>query len=91
MAKGDYKFDDSKAAFAEAERRIREAHDSNATTLDLCELGLTARPQSIENLEQLPILNISINRLTDLPGSLGQLIQLRQFDVCNNRLAGTIQ
>ena len=53
MAEPKYQFDDPKAAFAEAEKRIQHALETNAKELDLTNLGLTELPESLTQLTHL--------------------------------------
>ena len=52
MAESKYQFDDSKAAFAEAEEHIRRASESQASVLKLEGLELTYLPEAIFRLPQ---------------------------------------
>ena len=70
-----------------AERRIQDAIRSNATKLDLSELGLTTLPKSIGQLTQLQRLFVSHNQLSMLPEAIGQLTQLRNLDISQNQLS----
>ena len=64
LAKSKYKFDDPKAAFAEAEKRIQQALESGAKKLVLTEPGLEELPESILQLDQLLEFGIYISRLS---------------------------
>src|SRR5271165_4566007 len=70
----------------EALRRIEEARERGARTLDLSDLQLSALPESIGRLSGLQELNLSRNQLSALPESIGQLSQLQVLDLFNNQL-----
>src|SRR5271165_3466632 len=70
----------------EALRRIEEARERGARTLDLSDLQLSALPESIGRLSGLQELNLSRNQLSALPESIGQLSQLQVLDLSNNQL-----
>lgn len=61
MAK--YRFNDPKAAFAEALKRIQHALKSGAKKLDLRHLGLTELPESIGHLNQLRRLALECEKM----------------------------
>jgi internalin A len=82
----NYKFDNPKAAFAEAEKRIETARREKATALDLSCLGLTAVPKSLGQLTALQELDLYNNQLTSVPESLGQLKALQELFLFNNQL-----
>jgi internalin A len=86
MSGSNYQFDDPKAAFAEAEKRIQEAFKSGTTLLDLSNLGLTELPDSIGCLLTLQYLFINNNKLSILPESVTKLVELREFCAYRNRL-----
>ena len=69
-----------------AEERIEEARRTGATGLSLTNLGLTAVPESIGQLEQLQVLHLWDNALTDLPESIGQLNHLQILNLSGNKL-----
>ncbi len=73
--------------YKEAQLRIADAKISDATQLDLSELGLTALPPEIGLLSGLERLDLSSNQLTALPPEIGQLTTLNELYVQNNRLA----
>ena len=73
-------------ASAEALRRIEEAISSDATSLDLSGLGLTALPPEIGQLANLAELNVSYNQLTTLPPEIGQLTDLTRLYLGGNPL-----
>jgi internalin A len=71
---------------AEAERRIAEARQKNATELDLSSLGLTEMPSSLFKLKQLQELNLRNNQLREVPAELGKLKQLDVLWLGGNHL-----
>ena len=71
----------------EALRRIEEARERGARTLDLSDLQLSALPESIGRLSGLQELNLSRNQLSALPESIGQLSQLQVLHLSNNQLS----
>ncbi|PSN10307.1 serine/threonine protein kinase [filamentous cyanobacterium CCT1] len=73
-------------AFAEAERRIRDALENGAVELDLSELGLTEIPESLGQLANLTELYLYQNQLTILPEALGQLTNLKGLFLAENKL-----
>ena len=66
---------------AEAEQRIKQAFQTNATTLDLSYLELDNVPASIGKLANLTLLDLSENQLTTLPSDLGKLSNLTMLDL----------
>lgn len=86
MTRFEYKFADAKAAFQEAERRIKEAANHSSPELDLSFLGLATLPKSIGDLPKLRILLAYRNRLTVVPNELGNLSRLRLLSFGYNRL-----
>ena len=70
----------------EARRRIKEAAQTNAERLGLTNLGLTALPPEIGQLQNLQNLALYGNKLTALPAEIGQLQKLRDLHVADNQL-----
>ena len=70
----------------EAERRIQQAKETNASLLDLSGLKLTSVPDTIGQLTQLILLKLSNNELTTLPDAIVQLTQLIGLDLSDNQL-----
>ena len=62
-------------AYREAEKIIEEARQSGATELYLQGMNLTELPETLWELNQLQLLDLSHNTLTILPDSIGQLSQ----------------
>lgn len=71
--------------YREAERRIELAQQQKSKTLYLGGLDLTDLPETIGFLE-LQYLNLSDNRLAQLPKEIGCLTQLEILDLYNNQL-----
>jgi internalin A len=69
---------------AEAVRRIREALETGATTLDLSSLRLHELPAELAELTDLTELILLGNRLTDLPGWVADLQALTELDIRGN-------
>jgi Leucine-rich repeat (LRR) protein len=69
-----------------ARQRIAEAAASQATSLSLANLELTAIPHEIGILTQLQVLDVSYNQLTDIPAELLNLTNLIVLDLSWNRL-----
>ena len=67
--------------------RIEEAAQTDATTLDLSNLGLTALPPEIGLLTNLRGLYIGHNALTALPPEIGKLTQLTILYAMDNALS----
>ncbi len=65
----------------EAERRIREAADQGADSLDLSDLGLTEIPAAVFTLRSLRGLDLSNNPLGRLPEAIGELSLLEVLDL----------
>lgn len=86
MAEFKYQFDDPQAAFAEAEKRIKEARAEKALKLVLYWLGLAELPESLFELTQLKTLYLHQNRLTELPDEICQLTELRELHLDGNQL-----
>lgn len=74
-------------AYAEASRRICEAKDTGATSLDLSHLKLLILPQELERLKSLQTLNLSNceGLLSDL-SPLAGLTSLQTLDGATLRL-----
>jgi len=83
---GEYAFGDPWLAFAEAERHIQKARETNAEYLDLGGFGLSEVPESIGQLAQLKGLSLYDNQLTVLPESIGQLVCLETLELSRNYL-----
>lgn len=75
-----------------ARKRIQKAVRLSSDTLDLSGLKLTTadlRTLMLEIIQQLPdlaYLDLSNNRITELPAGIGQLQQLTNLNVSQNRL-----
>jgi internalin A len=63
---------------------IAEAAASQATSLSLSNLGLTAVPEEIGWLTQLEELYLTDNALTEMPPAIMNLTNLRVLDISNN-------
>jgi len=82
-----YAQDDTPTPYEIALQRIEAARESNATQLDLSNLGLTELPPEIGHLSSLQALSMFDNQLTILPPEIGQLSNLRALYVVRNRLS----
>lgn len=89
MTVSGYKFDDPKAAFAEADRSIQNALKTGAIRLNLSDFGLTELPESIGDLPELQELILGGNRLKTLPVSIGNLKQLHALYAPQNKLGSS--
>ena len=69
-----------------ARERIAAAAASNETELDLAELGLTALPPEIAQLQNLRNLSLDGNQLTTLPPEIAQLQNLQDLRLDGNQL-----
>ena len=67
--------------------RIEEVAQTDATLLDLSDLGLTALPPEISELTSLRTLYIGHNDLTTLPSEIGNLRQLTTLHAMDNALS----
>ncbi len=74
-------------AYRRAEKRIEEARRLGAKELNLYGILLTELPESLEQLTQLQLLDLSQNFLRTLPAWIGKLTQLRSLYLPYNRLA----
>ncbi|MBW4691423.1 MAG: leucine-rich repeat domain-containing protein [Lyngbya sp. HA4199-MV5] len=83
VPKGEWQYDDPQA---EAERRIQEALQTNATALDLSRLGLIRVPEAIDQLVHLTELSLFQNQLTSVPATLSNLSQLTKLYLYQNQL-----
>lgn len=71
---------------AEAERRIAKARRTNATDLDLSNLGLITIPSALSDLPRLRKLDLRRNQLREVPEWLVSLTELKVLDLDHNRL-----
>ncbi len=76
----------SKAETAEQQASLKIKNSQNAKELDLSFLGLRRVPESIKNLKQLTMLNLSGNQLNDV-SSLRDLKQLTTLNLFINELS----
>ena len=70
----------------EAEEVIEAVRKSGADILNLRKLELTELPDSVRRLKNLRMLDLADNQLVALPTWLGQLTQLRDLYLSNNKL-----
>ena len=70
----------------EAARRIAKVRQSNANSLDLSSLELTAIPDSLAQLAQLRALHLSHNQIAAIPDSLAHLAQLEFLSLSSNQI-----
>ena len=70
----------------EAENRIRQVLETNATVLNLSSLRLRSVPISVCRLTKLTELRLDKNHLETVPEELGQLIKLRRLNLSRNHL-----
>jgi internalin A len=77
--------EDSKG-WQEALRRIEKARSSNSSTLVLCELNLTAIPESLRQLPSLQLVELKNNQIDTIPASLGSLVNLEILDLNHNQI-----
>jgi internalin A len=59
--------------------RIREAESLRSTRLDLSDLGIEKIPNEIIKLSQITFLNLNLNKITDLPDELFELVNLEEL------------
>jgi len=71
--------------FQIALQRIRQAKQTQATTLDLSKLNLTKIPQEIEELTQLEVLHLYYNQINSLE-SISKLTKLRELLLHDNQI-----
>ncbi|NEQ53654.1 MAG: hypothetical protein F6K11_26560 [Leptolyngbya sp. SIO3F4] len=76
-------------AYVEVQRRIQTALDTQATELDLSQLGLQALPSEIGQLTNLQWLGLYDNQLTSLPPEL-LLVPPRRLHLVGNSLPSEI-
>jgi len=69
-----------------ANNRIEEARRSDATSLDLSDLALTAVPDSLSRLANLRELYLNSNQITAVPDSLSRLANLRELYLNSNQI-----
>ena len=70
----------------EAVKRIDEAKQSDSTSLNLSDLGLTAAPEALAELTNLRSLDLSKNQITAIPDFLAQLAELQVLVLNNNQI-----
>jgi Leucine-rich repeat (LRR) protein len=76
-----------KAKRTTAQARILGARDNNMEILDLSGLNLTSVPSSLDELPQLKLLNLSNNKLINIPkGFFDKLTELEVLDLGYNQL-----
>jgi SpoVK/Ycf46/Vps4 family AAA+-type ATPase len=78
------------AGLKEARKRIKHFSDSWDTELDLSDLGLEQFPVDLieeEAPDLIRTLNLSRNRIEELPASIGRFTGLETLDLGNNRLS----
>lgn len=73
--------------YAEAQRRIRVAQETQASELDLQELSLTQLPSEIWQLTNLQRLFLWDNQLRRLPTEISQLTNLQELTLAKNQLS----
>ncbi|MGD1909029.1 MAG: leucine-rich repeat domain-containing protein [Leptolyngbyaceae cyanobacterium] len=74
-------------AYAEAQRRIQVALETQATALDLSWFGLRILPPEIGQLTNLQSLFLEGNLLSSLPPEIGQLTNLQSLILDRNQLS----
>ena len=77
-------------AYYRAEKKIKEAQHSEATELDLSNIGFSELPETLKQLTQLQLLNLSNNQLTAIPEWLGNLTLLRSLILSENQLTSLL-
>src|ERR1043166_7550741 len=75
-----------KPQWKEADRRIKEASRTNASSLDLHSLSLTAFPESLAQLDNLEDLDLGDNKITVIPMFLSKFSHLRSLRLNFNLL-----
>jgi len=73
------------AAQQEADNRVRSV-SMDLTSFSTAGIGLRAFPQALFNARQLTELNMSNNRLTNIPFGIAALAQLTKLDLHSNKL-----
>lgn len=73
-------------AYLLAEKKIEETLHTKGAVLDLRGFGLMELPDSLMQLKQLQLLNLSDNQLKRLPEWIGQLKQLQSLSLAHNNL-----
>ncbi|MCI0709878.1 MAG: hypothetical protein L0154_06915 [Chloroflexi bacterium] len=66
---------------------IASVRASGAIKLSLHGMGLDTIPEEVADLTQLQVLNVSQNRLVEIPDFVGQLTNLREFAAPMNQIA----
>ena len=74
------------AGYTYAERQITYALKTDATSLNLTDLGLVDVPPGLERLTNLNRLDLFQNKLTHVPPELGQLSNLTELHLSQNQL-----
>jgi internalin A len=69
-----------------ADRRILQAKQSKATSLDLSNLNLRVIPEAVFHLVNLQSLDLHINQITAIPDALRQLVNLRSLHLTDNKI-----
>jgi internalin A len=72
--------------YSEADKRIEEAKRSKKTQLDLSDLKLKELPETVRELQQLQVLNLSRNDISVVPDWLSEFAGLQRLDVSHNKL-----
>ncbi|MGB7416346.1 MAG: leucine-rich repeat domain-containing protein, partial [Thermosynechococcaceae cyanobacterium] len=84
---GSLRIAQGEQGYAEAQRRIQTALETQATSLDLSQLSLTQVPPEIVQLTNLEWLNLDSNQLSSLPAEVVQLTNLQLLSLKSNQLS----
>jgi internalin A len=68
-------------------QKIKQAADTNATELDLSQMGLTEIPEEIAQLTNLSELYLHGNNITIIPDFISQLTHLSKLYISNNEIS----
>jgi len=76
-------------SYKEALERIKEAKETNATSIDLSKLNLKEIPKKLFESTNLIELSLHNNQITQLPKEIAQLTSLTKLYLYNNQITQT--
>ena len=90
LKQDDFLFGFLKNPYSESLKLIQGNKAWKEETLDLKNKGLTHIPEEIFDLEHLKVLDLSENKIDEIPDGLAKLINLEELNLSNNENLGHI-